>query len=79
MQSVYINDSAVLAVVAICLNVCVNKSSHPILNPLLLVTEPRTRDNINMDLRKVGCLERRQLQLPQDRFRCRDLVLAVFT
>jgi hypothetical protein len=25
----------------------VNKSNHPIQNPLLLVTEPRTRDSIN--------------------------------
>jgi hypothetical protein len=25
----------------------VKKSSHPIQNPLLLVTEPRARDNIN--------------------------------
>jgi hypothetical protein len=24
----------------------VNKSNHPIQNPLVLVTEPRTRDNI---------------------------------
>jgi hypothetical protein len=28
----------------------VNKSNHPILNPLLLVTEPRTRDNIKTEL-----------------------------
>jgi hypothetical protein len=27
-------------------NRSVNKSNHPIQNPLLLVTEPRTRDNI---------------------------------
>jgi hypothetical protein len=25
---------------------CVNKSSHPVQNPLLFVTEPRTRENI---------------------------------
>jgi hypothetical protein len=25
---------------------CASKSNHPIQNPLLLVTEPRTRDNV---------------------------------
>jgi hypothetical protein len=39
------SDSAALPVVPSCVNVYVNES-NPILNPLLLVTEPRKRDSI---------------------------------
>jgi hypothetical protein len=33
-----------------CVNVCVNKPNHPIQNPLLLVTEPRTHDDIMYEI-----------------------------
>jgi hypothetical protein len=35
-----------LTVVPNCVMVCVNNSNHPIQNPLLFVTGPRTRENI---------------------------------
>jgi hypothetical protein len=41
-----------LHVVPKCVNICVNKSNHPIRNPLLLVTEAQTRDSI---MKLLGC------------------------
>jgi hypothetical protein len=43
-------QSSIVIVLRVIVEEAVNKSSHPIQNPLLLVTELRTRDNIEASI-----------------------------
>jgi hypothetical protein len=55
----------------------VDKWNYPIQNPLLFVTEPRTLDKIEMDLREIFWCDMYSIDVAQDRDKWRALVNTV--
>jgi hypothetical protein len=41
---------AIVILLRVIVEDAINKSNHPIKNPLLLVTEPRTRDSVEVNI-----------------------------